>query len=127
MVCLPGQDSFAIDTVAAFGTGSTPGVYGNLEDGAVDIMRHAGLGPIEKWADDHVFFWILREHLPAYNHLRSLWHSEISKFQRPQHVGGRIWYNGPLLPDGSCAKFNDDMSSPVRDLSGQSPHSVDNA
>ena len=35
---LPGPDSFAINTVAAFDTGSTPRVYGNLEDVAVDII-----------------------------------------------------------------------------------------
>ena len=127
VVRLSGDDSFAIDTNAAFGTGSTPGIYGNLEDAGVDVLRSAGLGPISKWADDHVFFRMPREHLAAYNSQRTAWRRHVVANGGCQRSGGRIWYNGPLLPDGSHAEFEDDMCFPIRDLSTRSPRSPEDA
>lgn len=38
--------------------GLSAGVYGLVADAGVDILRAAGLGPLTKWVDDHIFFRI---------------------------------------------------------------------
>ncbi|THH11637.1 hypothetical protein EW146_g7975 [Bondarzewia mesenterica] len=59
VVRLHEADSFAIDTCTCFGVASNAGVYGHIDDAAIDIFRSKGLGPVSKWVDDHVFFRIL--------------------------------------------------------------------
>ena len=124
VVRISNNDSFAIDTQGAFGTGSAPGTYGNLQDGGVDIMRHSGLGPISKWVDDHVFFRLLRDHLQHYNQKRAEWHQQITGKGGRQHAGGRVWFEGINLPTDQPAEFDEDMAFPIRDLSAQSPRSL---
>jgi hypothetical protein len=48
VVQLPGDNQFAIDMQGSFWMASMPGVYGQLQDAAVDIMCSKGLGPIAK-------------------------------------------------------------------------------
>jgi len=45
-----------IDTCLAFGTSPSAGVYGHVADAAVEIFRYHGIGPLDKWVDDHIFF-----------------------------------------------------------------------
>lgn len=71
VVKLAKEDSYAIDTQNAFGLASGAGVYGQVADAGVDIMRAKGLGPISKWVDDHLFIRIRREHIPKYNEKRN--------------------------------------------------------
>lgn len=49
---------FCADTCVSFGMGLSAGVYGLVADAGVDILRAAGLGPLTKWVDDHIFFRI---------------------------------------------------------------------
>ncbi|OBZ65187.1 hypothetical protein A0H81_14834 [Grifola frondosa] len=63
-------DLFVIDTSASFGLRPNAGVYGNVDDAACDIFRAAGIGPISKWVDDHVFIRIRREFIAEYNQRR---------------------------------------------------------
>jgi len=45
-----------IDTCLAFGASPSAGVYGHVADAAAEIFRHHGIGPLDKWVDDHIFF-----------------------------------------------------------------------
>ena len=86
-------------------------------------MRHAGIGPIARWVDDHIFFRIRRENLPAYNHLRTLLAKQISGQGGYVTEGGRSWFTGGKLPNDQTEEFDEDMSCPLGDLSQSSPRS----
>lgn len=109
-----------IDTCTAFGATPSAGAYGLMADAGCEIMRQAGIGPIEKWVDDHLFFRIRRTYLPHYNALRQVWHSAI-KLKGSQLTGSRIWFEG--LPRGgdSSDEFSEDCAAPIIDLSLCSP------
>ncbi|KAG6327017.1 hypothetical protein ID866_12072 [Astraeus odoratus] len=47
-----------IDTCTAFRATPAVGAYGLMADAGCELMRHAGIGPMEKWVDNHVFFHI---------------------------------------------------------------------
>ena len=83
VIRLQADDQFAANTCNNFGLTSAGGVYGMLADAGADIFRGRGMGPLAKWVDDHIFFWILRSHLPSYNLRRTEWCREI------QTSGGR--------------------------------------
>jgi len=109
------EDMFCVDTCAAFGAHPSGGVYGFIQDAALDIFRHRGLGPAVRWVDDHLFARILREFLTQYNEFRL----SVSKYlvgQRHQS-GGRIWYGGGSPADGSLVEADEDCCFPVEDLS----------
>ena len=56
VIRLQAEDQFAVNTCNNFGLVSAGGVYGLLADAGADIFRGKGLGPLDKWVDDHVFF-----------------------------------------------------------------------
>lgn len=121
------DDQFAVDTCAAFGVGSHAGLFGSLADACTDIMRSHGIGPMAKWVDDTVFLRIRREHLDEYNRQRRVWKDQIERFGGARHSGGRLWFGGAELPDGSTDEFVEDMRFPIRDLSTASPRSDNDA
>ena len=45
-----------IDTCTAFGATPSAGAYGHMSDAGCEIMRHEGIGLLDKWVDDHLFF-----------------------------------------------------------------------
>ena len=45
-----------IDTCLAFSASPSAGVYSHIVDAAAEIFRHHGIGPLNKWVDDHIFF-----------------------------------------------------------------------
>ena len=45
-----------IDTNLDFGSTPAAGVYGHISDVCCEIFRHNGIGPVNKWVDDHIFF-----------------------------------------------------------------------
>jgi hypothetical protein len=100
-------------------------MYGMVADAGTDIFRGNGIGPLAKWVDDHVFFQIPCEHLPTYNPARTQWSREISQQGGCKQDGGRLWYRGKNLPDGSPEEFDEDCNFPFRDLAGASPHSAE--
>ena len=111
-----------IDTCAAFGATPSAGIYGHVADAAAEIMRFHGISPLDKWVDDHIFFRVQLTHLTEYNNDRIAWHSEINQHSL-QHQGGRIWFQGTQLQDGSHEEFNEDCSQPIANHAHASPRS----
>ena len=56
-----------IDTCVAFGASPSGGAYGLIADAGAEIFRANGIGPLDKWVDDHIFFRIPLSHLTEYN------------------------------------------------------------
>lgn len=56
-----------IDTCAVFGAAPSGGAYGLIADADAEILQANGIGPPDKWVDDHVFFRIPLVHLTEYN------------------------------------------------------------
>ena len=83
VIRLQAEDHFAVNICNNFGLTSARGVYGMVADAGADLFQGCGIGPLAKWVDDHIFFRIRREHLPAYNTRRDQWCQEI------QTQGGR--------------------------------------
>jgi hypothetical protein len=123
VVRLQGPDSFAIDTSGCFGLASASGVYGQVADAGADIFRSAGIGPLSKWVDDHIFFRIRREHLKSYNSYRVNTRNSIRHKGGKIYNGGRLWYRGSRTSDGREEEFDEDVSTLVQDLSSISPRS----
>ena len=90
-------------------------------------MRARGIGPLDKWVDDHVFFCILHRFLHEVNRRRAAWRRRILDGGGRQHLRGRIWFAGSELPDGRVEESSDDMAFPLRDLSHESPRSLEDA
>jgi hypothetical protein len=96
-----------------------------VADAGEDIFRGNGIGPLAKWVDDHIFFRVPREHLPGYSASRAQWNQEIHALGGYQRDGGRLWYKGKNLPDGSPEEFNEDCSALLKDLAEFSPRSAE--
>ena len=72
------SDSHAcIDTCAAFGASPSCGIYGQMADAGAEILRANGIGLLDKWVDNHVFFRIPRTQLQSYNRTRETWCKDI--------------------------------------------------
>lgn len=122
-VKLPGNDSFAIDTAFCFSFGPSAGIYSNISDAGLDILRAKGIGPASKWVDDHLFFRIKLVFLAEYNARRAQWAKEIAENGGLVISGGRKWYKGATMPNGSAEEFDEDTRFPIQDLSQRSPRS----
>jgi hypothetical protein len=112
--------SFCTDTCVSFGMGPSAGIYGHVADAGVDLLRAAGIGPITKWVDDHLFFQIRREYINAYNNYRQFVRQVVG--DTSQRNGGRLWYKGTIYGDESFAVHDEDHQFPLRDLSPSSVH-----
>lgn len=127
VVRLRGEDSFAANTNNSFGLTSAGGAHGLLADAGADIIRANGIGPLSKWVDDHIFFRLPRHHLETYNNQRRIWSQTAAKNGGRIHEGSRIWYKGDTMPDGRYEEFDEDMATPLRDLSETSTRSPSDA
>jgi len=117
VIRLRGHDRFAINTNNNFGLSSAGGIYRQLADAGTDIFQRAGIGPVSKWVDDHIFFRIQKQHLAEYNGRRMQWHQNILSNGGRRHEGSRIWFRGSTMEDGHPEEFDEDNMSPLRDLS----------
>jgi hypothetical protein len=115
------ESNFAVDTSTCFGFGPSGGIYGNVGSAGADIMRAAGIGPILRWVDDHLFIRIPRSSLREYNQLRRNTASRIESLGGPKSKGGRSWFAGATLPDDQIEEFDEDYTFPLQDLSLNSP------
>jgi hypothetical protein len=106
----------------AFGATPSAGAYGHIADAGAKIFRYRGIGPLDKWVDDHIFFRIRKEFLEEYNRSCTSWNKEIAKLGQHQ-TRSRLWYGGRTLDDGSIEEFSEDCSQPLKDLSDNSPRS----
>ena len=100
VIRLQANDQFAVNVCNNFSLTSAGGVYGTLADAGADIFRGQGMGPLAKWVDDHIFFRILRTHLPSYNAQHTVWRQEIQANGGRRQEGSRLWYGGKALPSG---------------------------
>jgi hypothetical protein len=96
---------------------SAGGIYSEVADATADIFRAQGIGPLSKWVDDHIFFWIQRKYLSSYNAKRSHWHNTITKDGGCLQSGSCLWYLRENLPDDLPAEFNKDAAAALKDLS----------
>ena len=94
-----------------------------MADAGCELMRVQGIGPIEKWVDDHIFFRIRRSHLANYNKSRQVWRNAIRQSGLIT-TGSRIWFKGQSYMDGSFDEFNEDCIFQITDLSCESPRSA---
>lgn len=118
------NDEFAIDTSTSFGVAPSAGIYGEVHNAAMNIMRSQGIGPISAWVDDHIFFRMRRQDLGHYNSLQKEWHRDIMARGR-QQSGGRLWFGGRIFPDGTVDEFDEDCRFPFQDLSNQPARSLE--
>ena len=113
VVRLQGTDCFAADTCGCFGLASISGMYGYLANAQMDLICASGIGPLCKWADDHLFIHILYTHIVEYNRLHSSRQSTIASNGGRLQIGSRHWFKGSPSPDGRIKEFNDDNSYPI--------------
>ena len=119
---LRGEDSFAANMSNNFGLTSAGGTHGLLADAGCDIFHVNGIGPLSKWVDDHIFFCIPRCYINLYNAQRQSWHMSVKTNGGRIHEGSQTWYRGDTMPDGRPEEFDEDMATPLCDLSCISPH-----
>jgi len=121
------DESFCIDTCAAFGARPSGGIYGLVADAAAEIPRSQGIGPLVKWVDDKSLFRILRHYLASYNEVRTKQSAHARRQGGVHQSGGRLWYGGDTQPDGSVLEMAEDCSFQLRDFSASSPRSSHDA
>jgi hypothetical protein len=117
------DDDFYIDTCTAFGATPSAGIYGRVADAGAEILRSRGIGPLDKWVDDHVFFRIKSTHLSSYNNQRASWARQISNSGGLKQSGSRLWYPITNAPGDSFEEFNENCTFPLRNLSRVSTRS----
>lgn len=88
---------------------TSAGVYGVIADTGIDLLCTAGIGPITKWVNNHLFFCIQHEHIAAYN---AQHHSLCSLLEhdRPQKLGDTYGTEAPPL-------LTDHMMSTLKTIS----------
>lgn len=116
------DSQFCIDTCTAFGATPSAGVYGHVADAGAEIFRSNGIGPLDKWVDDHIFFRIRREYLQQYNDKRKRWNQVFAK-EGMRQSGARLWFGDTCLETGKLEELSEDCSKPLQDLSSRSPRS----
>ncbi|KAG6327358.1 hypothetical protein ID866_11731 [Astraeus odoratus] len=108
-----------INTSLAFGATPAAGVYGHLSDACCEILHHHGIGPLDKWVDDHIFFHIHKEHLAAYSQTCLASYQDILQHDpSPKFRGSRLWFQGHTRSDTTSVKFTHDalFSYSMQDL-----------
>ena len=112
-----GTDSYAVNTCCPFGLCSLSGCYGHIGDVGMDLMQAAGIGPLLKWADDHIFFHIPHQCLTEYNRQHKAHHSRVLCNGTRVQTGRCYWYKGGTMQDDHIEEFDNDNSFPILDLS----------
>jgi len=117
-----GEDppTFAVDTALCFGYGPSAGTYGALRDVSLDILQAAGIGPIIAWVDDHLFIRLPSTQVLEYNTTRHRQATSIQANGGALQAGGRIWFKGQCLADGTHEEFAEDCRFPIQDLATDS-------
>ena len=115
-----------IDTCVAFGASPSCGTYRQVANAGAEILQAKGIGPLDKWIDDHLFFHIPKSQLQQYNEARAEWHSDIM-LTGPKHTASRVWYSGIEHMDGSSEEFNESCVFPIQDLADRSPRLKEDA
>ena len=114
VVC-PDNDPFPIDTALHFWSGPLAGMYGTVQNAAADILCFQGIGPISRWVDNHLFICTWCSFLPEYNQRHRAWNRNMV-LRGKQQEGGRIWFGGQRLEDGTLKEFDEECTFPCKDL-----------
>jgi len=93
-----------------------------MSDAGCEILRAHGIGPPDKWVDDHIFFRIRKTFIGRYNKMREHQHDIIRK-EGLMTSGSRIWFKGTTWNNDMSDEYGEDCSRPIRDLSDSSPKS----
>jgi len=117
------KDQLYIDMCMAFGATLSAGAYGHVADAGAEIFPHQGIGPLDKWVDDYIFFHIRCEYLKQFNKTRKEWYQVFAKDGMCQS-DGHLWFGGISPVTGQLEERNEDCLQPLLDLSGSSPRSV---
>ena len=107
------NDSFAVDTNACFGCALSSGNFGHVADAGADIFHASRIGPLSKWVDNHIFFWIPHTFLKQYNQLQERNQQCIADTGGARQDGGHIWFKGRDFPDGKFDEFDEDCQFPI--------------
>jgi hypothetical protein len=119
---------YYIDKCLLFGAAPSARAYGHVADAAAEIFRSEGIGPLDKWVDDHVFFCVKWVHLTNYNDCRTAWNLDIQNSGPISQSSSRlVWYASKDHASGIADEFNEDCSKPIQDLSHQSHRSEHDA
>src|SRR6267154_4776986 len=110
------QSQFAIDKCLGFGCLSLADVYGNLADASVDIFRIERIGPISKWVDNFIFFYVPISQVSQYNQTQLRKQNIIELNGGTQRDKGCLWFKGAEWPDGSLEEFDDNCQHLVKAL-----------
>lgn len=84
-VICPLDDKF-INSCLVFGSTPATGAYGHLVDTGAEIFRSHDIGPLNKWANDHVLFRIHKSHLEEYNLMHTSWAKQIANSEGLKHT-----------------------------------------
>jgi hypothetical protein len=118
------DDLYYINKCLSFGAAPSAGAYGHVADTAAEIFRSEGIGPLDKWVDDHVFFRVRRAHLANYNNSQAAWNLDIQNSGPIRQSGSRlVWYPGKDHMNSTADELNEDCGKPILDLSHQSSRS----
>jgi len=110
-----------IDTNLAFRSTLAAGTYGHMADACCEIFCSHGIGLVNKWVDDHIFFRVRMQYLNDYNNSCCSWHQDIlAHTPRPLLSGGQLWHQGWCHSDSSSDEFNENCSHPLKDFSNHS-------
>ena len=112
-----------IDTCTEFGATPSAGIHGHVADAAAEIFRSCGIGPLDKWVDDHIFLRINTSHISDYNASRHEWYQQIADGGGIKQSGSCLWFAGISPSDGLIEEFNENCSFPLIDQSRHSPRS----
>lgn len=110
---------FCIDTCIAFGAAPSAGAYGHIADAGAEIFQYNGIGPLDKWVDDYIFFRIKLEFLDQYNNFRKNWNQSFAQ-EGMHQTGSRLWFGRMCTETGKLEELSEDCSKPLQDFSKRS-------
>jgi hypothetical protein len=121
VVCI--SDSlFCMDTCTAFRATPSAGIYGLIADAGVEIFQNNGIGPLDKWVDDHLFLRIKLEFLKQYNEYRRNWGLSFAH-QGLRQSGSHLWFGEVCQDTKTLQESNENCLKPIQDLSNRSKRS----
>ena len=116
------DDKGCIDICAAFGASPSCNTYGIVADMGIEIMRSKGIGPLDKWVDDYIFFQIWQNNLNGYLQNRQIWQKQILMSEM-LHSGGQIWFEDIWGENDIAEEFSKNCKFSIQDLVDSSDRS----
>ena len=105
------DDKFIVNSCLAFGSTPAAGVYGRLADAGTETFRSHGIGPLDKWVDDHIFFRIRKSHLEEYNLSCAVWAKQIADSGGLKQSGSHSWFAGHTSDNDCLEEFSENCQA----------------